>query len=155
MAERNLKYFMRERKEEIITVPGPETIKDENGEVLQLEIKVLSQEEIDNINSKYRNRAIAIDKKGNPYISNNEIVFKTERDNAKATRRIIVEALQYPNLKDKELMAFYKVVDVSEMPLKVFYKPEEYNYVTRTVLTALGIIEGEKKNDKVVEEIKN
>ena len=31
-----------------------------------------------------------------------------------------LEALQYPNLKDPELMKHYNCADMTEMPLKVF-----------------------------------
>ena len=43
MANKDLRYFMREeaKVEQIVTVPGPESIKDENGNVIQLEIKQL------------------------------------------------------------------------------------------------------------------
>ena len=42
MANKDLKYFMREHKEEIVTVPGPASIKDEKGTVINFEIKVLA-----------------------------------------------------------------------------------------------------------------
>ena len=50
---KSLKYFMRPeaKEEQIVTVPGPETIKDENGEVVQLEVKILSAEAIRKITS--------------------------------------------------------------------------------------------------------
>ena len=43
MANKDLRYFMREeaKVEQIVTVPGPESIKDENDNVIQLEIKQL------------------------------------------------------------------------------------------------------------------
>lgn len=46
MANKDLRYFMREeaKVEQIVTVPGPESIKDENGEVIQLEIKQLHKQ---------------------------------------------------------------------------------------------------------------
>lgn len=154
---KNLKWFMREHKQEVITVKGPESIKDDEGNVIDLEIKVLSQEEITRINDAYRKRTIATDKKGNPYINNGEIVFKTERDSAKATRHIIVEALQYPNLKDEELMKFYNCVDVTEMPLKVFPTSDEFAHVSRVVFAALGIgdFSDEDEANSVVDEAKN
>ena len=141
MAEikKNLKYFMRSKEAEIVTAPGPDTIKDEKGEVIQFEIKVLTQEEITKINNAYKKRTMATDKKGSALIANGEVVWKTENDAARATRHIIVEALQYPNLKDKELMEYYGCVDITEMPLKVFPKTDEYQHVMRIVLQALGI----------------
>ncbi len=68
-----------------------------------------------------------------------EVVWKTERDSARASRHMIVEALQFPNLKDKELMEYYGCVDITEMPLKVFPKADEYQHVSRMVMQALGL----------------
>ncbi len=152
--KKDLKYFMREQKDEIVTVPGPESFKDEEGNVINLEIRVLSQAEIQTINNNYRRRAVATDKKGQPYISNGEVVFKTDKDNARATRHIIVEALQYPDLKDKGLMEYYHCTDVTDMPMLVFSKADEYAHVNRAVLTALGIIEA-PEDSELVEDAKN
>lgn len=154
MATKNLKYFMRDVKDEIVTVAGPDAFKDENGEVIQLEIKVLSQSEIQKINNNYRKRSIATDKKGNPLAYNGEVLWKTEKDSAKATRYMIVEALQYPDLKDKELMKFYNCVDVTEMPLLVFSRSDEYAHVTKAVMTALGLID-DVSDEETVNEAKN
>lgn len=154
MANKNLKYFMRDTQDEIVTVPGPETFRDEEGNVLDLEIRVMSQTEIQKINRNYRKRSIATDKKGNPLAYGGEVLWKTEKDSDKATRHLIVEALQFPDLKDKELMAFYNCVDVTEMPLLVFSRADEYTHVTRAVLTALGMIDAEPDSE-VVEEAKN
>ncbi len=60
--KKDLKYFIRSREPEVVTVPGPDSIKDEEGKVLQLEIKVLSQEEITKINDMYRTKSMATDK---------------------------------------------------------------------------------------------
>lgn len=138
---------MRKTEQEIVTAPGPESFKDENGNVIHFEIKVLSQEKINEINEAYRKRSMATDKKGNPLVAYGEVVWKTEKDNAKASRHLIVEALQYPNLKDKELMEFYNCVDVTDMPLKVFSKPDEYQYVSRIVMQALGLASAVNDDD--------
>ena len=141
MEKKNLKYFMRDRKEEIVTVPGPESFKDENGNVIDFEIKVLSHETINKINSAYRKRSMATDKKGNPLIAMGEVVWKVEKDNERASRHMIVEALQYPNLKDPELMKHYGCADMPEMPLKVFSRADEYQHVSRIVMQALGLMD--------------
>lgn len=138
--KKDLKYFMRSNEPEIVTAPGPESFKDEEGKVIQFDIKKLTQEEITRINNAYRRRGIATDKKGNPLVSNGEVVWKTEKDNAKASRHIIVEALQYPNLKDPELMKFYNVVDFTDMPLKVFATADEFQHVSNMVMKALGLL---------------
>lgn len=154
MAKRDLKYFMRDREDQVITVPGPDTFTDENGNVLDLEIRVLSNAEIQKINNNYRKRSIATDKKGQPYIANGEVVFKVEKDSAKAARHIIAEALVYPDLKDKALMDFYHCTDITEMPELVFSHADEYAHVTRAVFTALGLIDG-VPDDEVIGEVKN
>lgn len=145
--KKDLTYFMRSNEPEIITAPGPETFKDEEGNVIQFEIKKLTQEEITRINNAYRKRSIASDKKGNPLVYNGEVIWKTEKDAARASRHLIVEALQYPNLKDEELMKYYGVVDITDMPLKVFPTADEYEHVTRIVMEALGLIAGADDNE--------
>lgn len=138
---KNLKYFMREAAEveKVVTVPAPESFKDENGKVIQLEVKVLSSERIRAINEGYHTHTVALDKKGNPYINGGNVVFRDERDNVKATRHILVEALQYPKLDDPELMKYYNCVDITQMPEKVFSRADEFAHVTRVVMALLGI----------------
>lgn len=152
--KKDLKYFMRSTEPEVITAPGLESFKDEEGNVIQFEIKVLTQEEINKINEAYRKRSMATDKKGNPLIAMGEVVWKTEKDSAKASRHLLVEALQYPNLKDPELMKYYGCVDVTDMPLKVFPKADEYQHVSRIVMQALGLASA-INDDEELEAAKN
>jgi len=152
--KKDLKYFMRPIEPEVITVPGPSTIKDEEGNVLPLEIKVLSQETIIKINDAYKKKTIATDKKGNPLIANSEVVWKTERDAARSSRHIIVEALQFPNLRDPDLMKYYSCVDITEMPLKVFSRADEFQHVSNMVMKVLGL-SSEIDDDEELEAAKN
>lgn len=153
---KNLSYFMRETKEEIVTVPAPASFKDEKGNPISLEVKVISNERIRKINESYRKRSVALDKSGKPYIANGEVVFQTENDTPRAFRHIIAEALVFPDMCDKELMEYYNCYDKTEMPLKVFSKPGEYDHVFRMVMTALGILSSEENQEEdLVEEAKN
>ena len=154
MAKKDLKYFMRSTDAEIVTVPGPESFKDEEGNVIQFEIKKLTQEEITKINNGYRKRSMATDKKGNPLVYNGEVIWKTEKDSARASRHMIVEALVYPNLKDPELMKYYGAVDITDMPLKVFSTADEYQHVSRIVMEALGLVAG-VSDDEELNDAKN
>lgn len=154
MAKKDLKYFMRNMEVEIVSAPGPESFKDEDGNVIQFEIKKLTQEEITKINENYRRRSMATDKKGNPLVANGEVIWKTEKDSAKASRHMIVEALVYPNLKDPDLMKYYGVVDITDMPLKVFSKADEYQHVSRIVMEALGLVAG-VSDDEELNDAKN
>ena len=154
MAKKDLKYFMRSNEPEIITAPGPDSFKDEDGNVIQFEIKKLTQEEINRIINAYRKRSMATDKKGNPLIAMGEVVWKTEKDNARATRHMIAEALVYPDIKDPELMKYYNCNDVSEMALKVFSSADEYQHVLRIVMQALGL-SNEVNDDEDLADAKN
>lgn len=152
--KKDLKYFMRTQEQEVVTAPGPDSFRDEEGNVIDFEIKVLSQEEIAKINDMYRRHGIATDKKGNPIVANGEVVWKTERDAAKASRHIMVEALQYPNLKDPELMKYYNCVDVTDMPFKVFPRADEFQHVSLIVMQALGLTSA-VSDDEELEDAKN
>lgn len=154
-AKKDLKYFMRSNEPEIVTVPGVEGIKDENGNVIPLEIKVLSQKQIRELYKKYEHKEIATDKKGKPLISGGDVAWKVTNDYEKAARHLMVEALQIPDLKAPELMEFYHCVDVTEMPLHVFPRYDEYEYVTNQVLSALGLITLPDDSNKELEEAKN
>ena len=61
MADKNLRYFMRpEAKEEkIVKVPGPSTIKGEDGKPITMEVRVLHNRRIREINDSYRTRRMA------------------------------------------------------------------------------------------------
>ena len=138
---RSLRVFMREsaKNEEIVQAPGPDSILDEDGKPIMLEIKVLSSETIQKINDNYKTKVIATDKKGQPYIANGEVAFKVTRDHVKASQHILAEALVYPDLRDPELMAFFECNSIAEMPLKVFPRPDEYAHVSQVVMAALGL----------------
>jgi hypothetical protein len=156
---------MREHKDEIVTALLPDTFKDENGDfpknddgsTLMLEIRVLSSAEIQGINDAYKKRSIAVDKKGNPIVANGEVVFRTERDAMKASMRILVDALVYPDLKNKDLMAHYECFDITEMPSKVFPRSDELSHVSRAVMAALGLAGEFEKEDsgEAIADIKN
>ena len=151
-----LSYFMRpELKQDVVMeVPGVETFKDEEGNTIPFKIKRLSTSEQNKIRGMYRTRKMATDKNGKPIISNsNEVVFIEKYDGDRAVDRIIVEAFVEPDLKNKELMDFYGVYDVEDMPKIIFSKTEDYNYVVRSVMKILGL--WEKSDGEIIEEVKN
>ena len=78
MSKKDLKYFMRPTEPEIITAPGPDSFKDSEGKTIDFEIKVLTQSSITKINDRYKRRIMATDKKGNPLINGNTLVFREE-----------------------------------------------------------------------------
>ncbi len=145
---KDLSYFMREEKEEIIKVKGPDSFKDEQGEVVEFEIKVLSQSTIQRINDMYKETKIATDKKGNPFVVNGEVIHETLRDSEKAIGHIIAESLIYPDLKDEKLMKHFNCFEYAEMAKKVFFNPAEYRFVQSIVLSNMGVYssQDEKKD---------
>ncbi|MGN0621134.1 MAG: hypothetical protein ACI4I9_04630 [Porcipelethomonas sp.] len=149
---KNLSYFMRKTEEKIVDVPAPESFRDENGSRIDMEVRVLSTAQIRKIQDHYRKRTIALDKKGNPIVSNGEVVFKTEYDSNKAMRHILAEALVYPSMKDEELMKYYNCYDMADLPLYVFDNMGDYNYVFGAVMTAIGL-SGTNEEDKEKEEL--
>ena len=151
MATKSLSYFMRDtaKKQEIIEVPGVDSIKDEDGKVVPFKIKILTKKEIEDIYDNYRTRTLLYDKKGKPVIDRGQAVFDVNTDSSKALRRIIVEALVYPDLHNKELMEFFECYEFADMPVKVFPNPKEYAQVEQMVLSALGILEDESGEDEV------
>lgn len=157
MAEKSLSYFMREetKVEQVFEVPGLPFMVNKNGEIENFEIKKLHQETITKINNLYKSRTPMKDAKKGYVVQGGEVVFKVEKDNAKATRHIIVEALVYPNLKDQKLMDFYGCKDITDMPLKVFPDNDEYAYVNKKVMEVLGLVDPEEDEKKEVEDAKN
>lgn len=161
MAEKNLAYFMRDltKEREVIEIPGVESIKDEKGKVVPFRVRLLSNKEVMDIYDKYKTKKIAYDKKGQPIVHNGQVVFIVENDTNRALRRIIVEALEYPDLKNKELMDYYKCPSFDDMPYMVFPNPKEYLAVQQRIMVALGISEpeGEDEDKRIdeVEEAKN
>lgn len=151
MANKKLSYFMREdvKKEEIVDVPGPASIKDEQGEPVVFQIKKLKMERVNEIFAAYRKSEVYMDKKKKqPYVVNGKVVMKETSDNNKAFRHIMTEAVVYPDMHDKELMEFFDCVDVTEMPLKMFTS-EEYGEIAKLVNKVLGISdEADEENEE-------
>ena len=151
---RDLKVFMREsaKNPEIISVPGPDSLKGPDGNPVMLEIKALSNHQIKKINDMYTKKTMVTDKKGRPYIRNGEVAFKVEGDAYKATGHILAEALVYPDLKNPELMKFFDCHDISEMAEKVFSRSDEWLHVNNAVMAVLGL-GGEVDAEELAEEL--
>ena len=157
---KDLKYFMRKQNDVVAEVPAPESMRGEDGVLPMMKIRKLTMERVQQINELYHTRRIATDKKGKPYVVNGEVVHEVKRDNARAGRHLVAEALVFPNLNDEELKNFYNCVDLTEMPLKVFYNTDEYSYVSEQVMKVLGFgpeteEDGAEGTDKEIEDAKN
>lgn len=152
MANKNLKYFMREelKTEEVISLPGPATIKDEDGQPVVFQIKRLSQEHIDNIYDKYKTLKPALDKNKKPYVVDGKMVMREDKDFNRAFRHMMVEALVYPDLHDAELLQFYNCIDVTELPRKMFTKAE-FEEVGKMINKVIGV--GEETEEEAEDDL--
>lgn len=148
--------FMKKVEPEIVTIPGLSSFRDENGNILDLQMKALTTLEIEEIRKGYRTKKVACDKKGNPLIFGGQLVYDEDFDSARATEHMIVETLVFPDLKDKDLMEFYGVVDSREMPRKVFSRMKDFEYISNMVLKVNGLSsDAEDDTEQTVNEIKN
>lgn len=160
---KSLNYFMRDNRNEVVEVEAPPTFKDEKGNPIMMRVRKLSQKEINDINDKYRTNRVMKDKRGNPIVNGGQVVRDKSFDAESATQMLIVKSLEYPDLTSKELMDYYKCVDVTEMPQLVFKTFDEYNYIVNTILEILGISDKDEEegfdtesfNAGDVEEAKN
>lgn len=146
--EKNLKYFMRDdsKVEQIVKIPAPKRFVDDDGNPIEMEVRVLSSEQVNKINDMYTTKKMAMFNK-KPIVNNGTVAYMEERDSARATNHIIVEALKFPNLKDEELMKFFNCHDITEMPNKVFPTFDEYKYVNHMVLVILGLADADENDE--------
>ena len=143
MANKDLRYFMREeaKVEQIVTVPGPESIKDENGKVIQLEIKQLHNDTIAKINEMYESKTPLKDKKGNFIVQNGNVVYRTH--SATFYCEPTVAAGDYVRLqarKDNEVIVLVNPVHAMEIqPKHCFFQDvlAEFQKVDHTVFQPL------------------
>ncbi len=154
----DLKYFMREelKEDEVVEVEGVSTFKDNNGNIIPFKIKRLGIDKINELRKKYSINKVLADDKGKRILDKSgKPIIEKEIDDTRLTNRMIVEALVFPDLKDKELMKFYGCFDIDDMPFKVFKRSKDYQYIASEVLKVLGIGEEEPSDDELINQAKN
>lgn len=156
MANSSLKAFMRSkaRDEEVVSVYGPESIVDEEGNRVVLKVKRLSVNRINKIYERYNYQCSAKDDRGNVIIRNNRVVKDFYTDMEGYTNRLMVESLVVPDLHNQELMDFFKCADVMDMPHAVFASKTEYEYVRDVIISLAGTLTGDE-NEYIINEVKN
>lgn len=156
MAEKNLRYFMRKPEEETVTVPAPESFVDEDGERLEMKLRILPVDETTKIMNSFKTKRIAVDKKGRPYnTASNEVIYKTDNDGIKAFNLLVAESLVSPSLKDEELRKFYNCYDDADMVFKVFSTAKDYEYISKVIMDLYGMNREADDSEDLVEEAKN
>lgn len=145
------------KKDEIVEIPGVETFKDDEGNIIPFKIRILDKNKIAEIRRAYTTRKMIVDSKKKPLLINGEVQYSKEYDGERATDHIIVDSFVDPKLDDVKLMEFYGVVDRVDMPSVIFRNMADYQHVSNAVISALGFnLEVEEADDeKDIEEIKN
>lgn len=151
--KKDLNYFLRESKPEIVDLEAPSTITDEDGKPVMMQVRVLTQEEIDKIFDMYTSKRPERDKRKNPLVVNGEVAMRKDRDASRAVRHLVAEALVFPDLHSDVIQKHFNCYELSEILYKVFPAPDEYQYVVNSVLEILGLTDDTDDDD--VENAKN
>jgi len=152
MANSKLARFMRPemKAEKIIDV----VIKDKDGNDMPIKMRRLSQKRIADLREIYRSEEPAYDKKGNPIVQNGKLVMREKFDMNAYSHMLLVESLVEPDLNDEELMDFFGVVDVCDMPGAVF-TPSEISQISDYAGDLVAFRDVEDIKPEEVEEAKN
>lgn len=150
----SIQAFMRpELKEEtIVEIPGIQTFTDEKGEPIPFKIRMITTADLTRIRKGCHVRKIAKDAKGKPIFQNGQIQYDDQYDGNAMNDQMIVQALVFPDLHNKELLDFYGVLDSVELVHKLFRKLDDYTYITEKIQEISGIT---SDGDEVIEDAKN
>lgn len=138
----DLRIFFKENniQQDTVKYVASDRFKDENGNFVEWELKILKNKEVDLLKDKYTKKEI--DKKGMTNIS---------FDNKGFIREMLISCIKSPNLNDKALQDSYDVMDAYEL-LEEILTVGEFTALQGKVLELHDYSEKEKK---VSEEIKN
>ena len=150
----SIKAFMRpELKEEtIVTIPGVKTFSDENGKPIDLQIRVITTNDLTRIRKACHTRKPAKDNKGKYIFQNGQMQYDDQYDGNAMNDQMIAQSLVFPNLHDAELLKYYECNDAVELVHKLFAKLEDYTYLTEKIQEVSGI---GRDGDEIIEEAKN
>ena len=156
----SIKDFMKAELKDLGTMEfeGVETFKDKDGNKIPFIIKRLSQKQMREIRDRYKTVRAFRDKKnrGSVLVVGGRVAMEEEYDAEKAGREMMVEAFVQPKLDDPDLMAYYGVYDRLDMPGTLFSEPGDLDYANDCLMVALGLKDGEDKDEEdEIEELKN
>lgn len=150
----SIKDFMREelKVDQVIEIPGIKTFCDKDGNPIPMKIKIITSGKLSELRAMARKRTIAKDKKGKPIYQGGQIQYSEEIDTTLLTDAMIAESLVFPDLHDKELLAYYGEQEAVKLVHKVFAKIDDYQYISNQISEASGI---GRDADELIEEAKN
>ncbi len=150
----SIKAFMRSELKEtpIIEIPGIKTFSDENGNPIPLKIRAITTNDLSRIRKACHTRKLMRDAKNKPVFQNGNPVYDDQYDGNAMNDQMIAQSLVFPDLHDKELLAFYNCNDAVELVHVLFAKLDDYTYITEKIQEASGI---SSDGDEIIEEAKN
>lgn len=150
----SIKDFMREdlKVDQIVEIPGIKTFCDKDGVPIPMKIRVITSGKLTELRNIARKRTMVKDKKGKPVFQNGQVQYSEEIDTAYLTDVMIAESLVFPDLHDKDLLAFYGENEAVKLVHKVFARIEDYQYISQQITDASGL---NSDADEIVDEAKN
>lgn len=150
----SISAFMRpELKEEtIIEIPGIKTFIDEKGNPIPFKIRAITTADLTRIRKACHKRRPAKDAKGKLIFQNGQLQYDDQYDGNEMSDQMIVQALIYPDLHNKELLDYYGVQDSVDLVHKLFSKLDDYTYMIEQIQQASGI---SSDGDEIIEDAKN
>lgn len=150
----SIKDFMKEelKVEQVVEIPGIKTFCDKDGNPIPMKIRVITSGKLTELRNMARKREVARDRKGKPMFQNGQVQYSEEVDTAYLTDVMIAESLVFPDLHDKELLAFYGENEAVKLVHKVFSRIDDYQYIANQITEVSGL---NADADEMVEQAKN
>lgn len=150
----SIKSFMRSeiRETPIIEIDGIKTFSDENGNPIPMKIRPITTNDLAKIREACHTRKLMRDGKGKVVFQNGSPVYDDRYNSNAMNDQMIAQALVFPDLHDKELLAFYKCNEAVELVHILFAKLDDYTYISEQISQASGI---NTDGDEIIEEAKN
>ena len=141
----NLALFMKKNKKvrENTFYAATSSLVDENGEPLKWEIKPLTTEEVERIRTECMKEVPVPGKRGQ---------FRTKVDSNLYNDKLMVAAVVFPDLYNKELQDSYGVMSPEALLTKMIDNPSEYFDLLGYVSEQSGF---DKEIEDEIEEAKN
>lgn len=150
----SIKDFMRKElnEEQRIQIPGVKTFSDAEGNPIPITIRLITTSDLKQIRKACHIRKPAKDNKGKLVFQGGQLQYDDQYDGNAISDEMIVQALVFPNMRDKELLDFYKCNSSVELVHKMFWRLDEYTYLIEKIQEASGIDAGD---DEIIDEAKN
>lgn len=150
----SIKDFMKDelKIDQVVEIPGIKTFSDKDGNPIPMQVRVITSGKLSELRKLATRRTMVKDKKGKPVFQGGQIQFNEEIDSNYLTDVLIAESLVFPDLHDKELLAFYGEQEAVKLVHKVFARIEDYQYISEQISEVSGL---GRDTDEIIEDAKN